>query len=201
MVRRREGLRATAPRGMAEEDEAALLARVATGDRGAPLEELYRRYEGRLYGLGLQRLGNQGLAEELVQETFVRLWQRAHRYDPDKGTVSAFLFGIARNIVVDLWRRRSSRPFELVAAADEPASGDVAEDVVEALTIRDALQALTPAHRQVLELFYGQDLKQSEIAELLGLPIGTVKSQIYYALRTFKLALQERGIQEYGIHA
>ena len=68
--------RSAADRALVE-DEAALLARVAAGDRGRPLEELYRRYEARLYGLGLRLLGDQGLAEELVQETFVRLWQQA----------------------------------------------------------------------------------------------------------------------------
>jgi hypothetical protein len=103
------------------EDEADLLARVAAGDRGAPLEELYRRYEVRLYGLGLRLLGDQGLAEELVQETFVRLWQQARRYDPARGSVGTFTFAIARRIAVDLWRRPSSRPFE--PAPSEPAAG------------------------------------------------------------------------------
>jgi RNA polymerase sigma-70 factor, ECF subfamily len=93
------------------EDEAALLARVATGDRGRPLEELYRRYEARLYGLGLRLLSDQGLAEELVQESFVRLWQQARRFDPARGSVGNFLFAIARRLAVDLWRRPSSRPF------------------------------------------------------------------------------------------
>ena len=176
------------------EDEAALLARVAAGDRGAPLEELYTRYEGRLYGLGLRLLGDQGLAEELVQETFVRLWQQARRFDPARGAVSTFLFAIARRLAVDLWRRPSSRPFEpeqgeAAAAADDPLDG-----VLESLAVRDAMQSLSPAHRQILELFYGQDRKQSEIAALLGLPLGTVKTRSYYALRALKLALQERGI-------
>ena len=62
------------------------------------------------------------------------------------------------------------------------------------LAVRDAMQSLSPAHRQILELFYGQDRKQTEIAELLGLPLGTVKTRSYYALRALKLALQERGI-------
>src|SRR5438105_460450 len=91
-------------------DEAALLARVAAGERGAPLSELYTRYEGRLYGLGLRLLGDEGLAEELVQETFVRLWRRADRFDADRGSVAAFIFTIARRIAIDLWRRPSSRP-------------------------------------------------------------------------------------------
>jgi len=175
------------------EDEAALLARVAAGDRGRPLEELYRRYEARLYGLGLRLLGDQGLAEELVQETFVRLWQQARRFDPARGSVGSFLFAIARRLAVDLWRRPSSRPFE-PEPQDQPASSDPVENLIQGLTIRDALQTLSPHHRQVLELYLLEDRKQSEIAELLGLPLGTVKTRAYYALRAFKLALQERGI-------
>jgi RNA polymerase sigma-70 factor (ECF subfamily) len=184
--------------------EAALLHRVAAGDRGAPLEELYHRYERTLYGLGLRLLGDQGLADELVQETFVRLWQQAGRYDPTRGTVGAFVFVIARRIAVDLWRRPSSRPFEPEPTAEEPAAAAPADRVIQELTIREALQTLSPDHRQVLELYYGQDRKQTEIAELLGLPVGTVKTRTYYALRAFKLALQERGIrgiQERGAHA
>lgn len=181
-------------------DEAELLAAVAAGDRGAPLEELYRRYGARLYGLGLKLLGDQGLAEELVQETFVRLWQQAGRFDPERGSVSAFLFTIARRIAVDLWRRPSSRPFEPPPAETAAQTGageaghDPVERVIEGLAVRDALQSLSPAHRQVLELFIGQDRKQAEIAQLLGLPLGTVKTRAYYALRALKLALQERGI-------
>jgi RNA polymerase sigma-70 factor (ECF subfamily) len=181
--------------GQVAADEAALLARVAAGDRGAPLEELYGRYERRLYGLGFRLLGDQGLAEELVQETFVRLWQQARRFDPARGTVSSFLFAIARRIAVDLWRRPSSRPFEPEPAeAEAAATHDPVNGVLEGLAVRDAMQSLSPAHRQILELFYGQDRKQSEIAELLGLPLGTVKTRSYYALRALKLALQERGI-------
>jgi len=175
-------------------DEADLLASVAAGDRGAPLEELYRRYGPRLYGLGLKLLGDRGLAEELVQETFVRLWQQAGRFDPARGTVSAFLFTIARRIAVDLWRRPSSRPFDPPPPESPAAGQDPVEGVIEGLAVRDAMQSLSPAHRQVLELFIGQDRKQAEIAQLLGLPLGTVKTRAYYALRALKLALQERGI-------
>jgi RNA polymerase sigma-70 factor (ECF subfamily) len=182
--------------GQTAADEAELLAAVAAGDRGAPLEELYRRYGPRLYGLGLRLLGDRGLAEELVQETFVRLWQQAGRFDPHRGSVSAFLFTIARRIAVDLWRRPSSRPFEPPppeAVAGEPGP-DPVERVIEGLAVRDALQSLSPAHQQVLELSIGQDRKQAEIAALLGIPLGTVKTRAYYALRALKLALQERGI-------
>jgi RNA polymerase sigma-70 factor (ECF subfamily) len=173
-------------------DESALLARVAAGDRGAPLAELYTRYEGRLYGLGLRLLGDEGLAEELVQETFVRVWRKADHYDPERGTAAAFIFTIARRIAIDLWRRPSSRP--LAAVVDDAASSDTVERLLVDLTVRDALESLTPAHREVLDLTFREDLRQADIAKRLGLPLGTVKTRSYYALRALKLALEERGL-------
>ena len=175
-------------------DDAALLARVAGGDWGEALAQLYDRYEKRLYGLGLRLLGDAGLAEELVQETFVRLWRQAARYDPGRGSVATFVFTIARRLAIDLWRRPSSRPFAPQPETEVPASGDPLADVIRGLTVRDALESLSPPHREVLELSYRGDLRQSEIAELLGIPLGTVKTRTYYALRALKLALEERGV-------
>jgi RNA polymerase sigma-70 factor, ECF subfamily len=173
-------------------EEAALLARVGAGDNGAPMRWLYRRYEARLYGYGLRRLGDPGLSEELVQETFVRLWQAAGRFEPERGTVRALLFGIASRVVADLWRRPSSRAH----APDPPeiAHDDgAADDVVLAVTVRDAMMSLSPAHREVLELVYDQDLKLADVAERLGLPLGTVKTRAYHGLRALRVALEERG--------
>ena len=175
------------------DDEAGLLRRVADGDRAGPLDELYRRYEGRLYGLGMRLLGDPGLAEELVQETFVRLWRKAGAFDPGRGTAGAFIITIARRIAIDLWRRPSSRPFVPEVAGGQ-AGGDAVDQLLVGLTVRDALDALSPAHREVLELAYSGDLRQHEIAARLGIPLGTVKTRTYYALRALKLALEERGI-------
>jgi RNA polymerase sigma-70 factor, ECF subfamily len=175
------------------DDEATLLRRVAAGDRGGPLDELYRRYEGRLYGLGIRLLGDSGLAEELVQETFVRLWRKAGSFDPARGSAGAFITTIARRIAIDLWRRPSSRPFA-PEAVDLRDAADVVDQLLVGLTVRDALDALSPAHREVLELAYAGDLRQHEIAARLGIPLGTVKTRTYYALRALKLALEERGV-------
>lgn len=174
-------------------DEAALLAQVAAGDRGAPLRQLYRSYERRLYGLGLKLLGDASLAEELVQETFVRVWRNAGKFDPDKGSVATFIFTIARRLAIDLWRRPSSRPFE-PESEDAAAPGDAMERVVVGLTVRHALDSLSPAHREVLELSYRRDLKQAQIADQLGVPLGTVKTRTFHALRALKAALQEAGV-------
>lgn len=173
--------------------DAALLAQVAAGDRTVALRELYQRYERRLYGLGVRLLGDPSLAEELVQETFVRLWRKAGQFDPDKGTAATFIFTAARRIAIDLWRRPSSRPFQ-PEAEDAAAPGDAMERVLVGLTVRHALDSLSPDHREVLELTYQHGLKQAEIAERLGVPLGTVKTRTYHALRGLKDTLREGGV-------
>lgn len=169
------------------------MARVAAGDCQDALGELYSRYERRLYGLGLKLLGDQSLAEELVQETFLRLWRNAAQFDPERGSVATYIFTIARRIAIDLWRRPSSRPFS-PEPADEAASGDPVERVLVGLAVRDALDSLSEDHRQVLELSYGRDMNQRAIAERLGVPLGTVKTRTYHGLRALKRALEARDI-------
>ena len=171
--------------------DAELLGAVADGDRGDPLRELYRRYASRVYGLGVQLLSERGLAEELVQETFVRVWRNAGRFDPARGSPATFIFTIARRLAIDLWRRPSSRPIEI---DPPPPSEDHVDRLVVGLGVRDALDSLTEPHRQVLELSYRDHLKQGEIAEKLGIPLGTVKTRTYHALRSLRSALEERGI-------
>jgi len=175
-----------------DDEEADLLARVATDDDEAALQALYRRYETRLYGFGLRLLGNGGLAEELVQESFVRLWQGARRFDPARGTVRGLLFTIARRVAIDLRRRPSSRAFA-PEAEDATAFEALADEVLLAVTVRDAMMSLSPAHREVLELVYDEDLRLSDVADRLDVPLGTVKTRSFYALRALRGALRERG--------
>jgi RNA polymerase sigma-70 factor (ECF subfamily) len=172
--------------------DAELLALVAAGDAGTPLRRLYARYERRLYGFGLRLLGEPGLAEELVQETWVRVWQSAPRFDPARGTVRALIFAIARRVAADLWRRPSTRPLG-AQLQDEGAVEAAADQVLLAVTVRDAMTSLSPAHREVLELVYDEDLKLAEIAGRLGVPLGTVKTRAHHALRALRRALEERG--------
>jgi RNA polymerase sigma-70 factor (ECF subfamily) len=172
-------------------EDADLLRAVGEGDRGEPMRELYRRYAARIYGLGMQLLSDRGLAEELVQETFVRLWRTADRFDPERGSPPSFIFAIARRLAIDLWRRPSSRP---LAVDDPPPADDHMDRVLLRLDVREALDSLSDAHRQVLELSYQGQLKQTEIAERLGIPLGTVKTRSFHAMRSLKAALDQRGI-------
>nr|MBA2638166.1 sigma-70 family RNA polymerase sigma factor [Solirubrobacterales bacterium] len=103
--------------------EARLLAEVASGEHGRPLAELYAQYATPLYRLGLRLLRERGPAEELVQETFVRLWQSAGRFDPEQASVRTFVFLVGRRVAVDLQRRAAARPpLASGDAGPEPAS-------------------------------------------------------------------------------
>lgn len=182
--------------------EATLLARLANGDREGPLIELYDRYGVHIYRLGLRLLGASGPAEELVQETFVRLWRSAGRFDPVEGTARAWVFLLARRTAVDLQRRAAARPPSALADADEradapgdPAWEDAADRALVGIEVRDALEGLSPKHREVLELSYDEGLSQSQIADRLGVPLGTVKTRTYHGLRALRDELDRRGLR------
>ncbi|MEO7664230.1 MAG: sigma-70 family RNA polymerase sigma factor [Candidatus Limnocylindrales bacterium] len=162
--------------------EAELVVAIAAGDVAA-IEALYDRVARPLYALGLRWLGDVGEAEELVQETFVRAWRQADRFDPARGRVGAWLFGIARHIATDRWRYRGRRPTVALDESIEHPRDDGLADLGDAWDVALALEHLPPAQREVLVMAYSHDLSQSEIAGALGIPLGTVKSRTYYALR------------------
>lgn len=112
-------------------EEAELVARIAAGESDAPMAELYRRYAGRLYRYGLQVLGNPGLAEEAVQECFVRLWRTAGQFDARRGSVVAYLIVLARSAAADVRKRPSSRP---LMALEETQAAPLPDSVDQILT-------------------------------------------------------------------
>jgi RNA polymerase sigma-70 factor (ECF subfamily) len=145
-----------------------------------------------------QRLcqGDRQRAEDLVQETLLRAWRHPMSMDPSRGSVRAWLFTTARNLAIDAWRRRSARVAEVVTDQLPEPLQDVneADRAVEAWTVAEALNQLTPAHREVLmECFY-QGRSVAEAAARLGVPPGTVKSRTHYALRALRVALEEAGV-------
>jgi RNA polymerase sigma-70 factor, ECF subfamily len=175
------------------QEDADLVARIAAGDAAAPMAELYRRYAGRLYRYGLQALGDAGLAEEMVQECFVRLWRTAGRFDAARGSVAAYLIVIGRSVAEDVRKRPSSRPLEQLDEAQLPPQLDSVDEILSGLMVREAVDSLSPAHRQVLMLAEA-GLTQSQIATRLGLPLGTVKTRTFHALRTLRAALARQGL-------
>jgi RNA polymerase sigma-70 factor (ECF subfamily) len=175
--------------------EGDLLVAIAGGDREA-LARLYDLYAGTLYGWGLRRLGEETLAEDLVQRVMLKVWRMAARHDPGRGSVRTWIFVMARTAVVDLLRERP----RAAPTADLPDREDVrVTDELDALlgaeVVRAALDRLHEDHRRVVELAYFGQLTQTEIAARLGIPLGTVKSRSYYALRALRLSLQELGVQ------
>ena len=158
-------------------------------DRAA--RELYRTYSDELYGFALRRLRDRGAAEEVVQDVFTRAWRHAGEFDPQRSSLRTWLYGIARNAVIDHERRRARRPAEAPEAAslDEPIERAVLRWQVEL-----ALGRLRSEHREVVALAHVQGLSVREIAARLGLAEGTVKSRTYYALQSLRLALEELGV-------
>ena len=174
--------------------DAELMQRVAAGDRSDALEELVCRYSGQIFGLGLRLHSDRGTAEELVQDTFVRVWRSADRYDPERGSVRTFVYAIAKRAAIDQRRRVASRPLPTVDVLDDADADEPYDRLITGLEVRAALGSLNPAHRETLELAYDEDLTQPQIAERLQIPLGTVKSRAHHALRALRAELEVRGV-------
>lgn len=174
-------------------EEAALVARIAEGDTGEPVAELYRRYGKRLYRFGVQHLGNEGLAEEMVQETFVRLWRTAARFDAGKGSVGTYLYVLARSAAADLHKRPSSRPLISDTDIQELPVPDNVDQILDSLIVREAVESLSAGHAEVIRLTQEEGLTQTQVAQRLNLPLGTVKTRTFHGMRALRAALAQRG--------
>jgi RNA polymerase sigma-70 factor (ECF subfamily) len=160
-----------------EISDGELITRVGSGDRTA-FEALYRRYSRPVFGLALRRLGDRGRAEEAVQETFASVWRAAGSYRPERGPGAPWLYAVARNAIVDNGRARREPPVEGVEEkADVDTPAERAESGWVAWRVHAALADLPDSERVVLELAYWGERSQSEIAEFLGIPLGTVKTR------------------------
>jgi len=171
--------------------DSELIERVADGDRPA-FEELYRRYAPAVLGLAVRRLGDRGRAEDAAQDAFVAIWRSAGTYDPGRGTGAPWLYAVARNAITDGLRRAPEPAAELEdRPGGEPDPADRAEASWTAWRVHRALEVLPPHERPVIELAYWRGLSQSEIAESLGIPLGTVKTRTRSALARLADALEE----------
>jgi len=168
-----------------------LIERVGGGDRRA-FEELHRRYARAVLGIALRRLGDRGRAEDASQEAFVAIWRSARTYDASRGSGAPWLYAVVRNAITDGLRRKSAPVVEL---EDEPGSNpdpsDEAEASWTAWRVHRALEVLPEHERPVIELAYWRGLSQSEVAERLGIPLGTVKTRTRSALARLADALEE----------
>jgi len=148
-----------------------------------------------LYRFALRSLGDRGLAEDAVQEAFVRGWQAADRFDESLGSLRTWLFAIIRNVVIDMSRARSVRPALSVNGDgnDQIVLDDDVERVLVAWQVEEALQKLSPEHRDALLEVHYKTRPYQDVARDLGVPVGTIKSRVYYALKAMRLALEELG--------
>lgn len=166
----------------------ALMRRVLEGDEDA-FADLYDLYADQVNGVTLSILRSPALAEEATHDVFLRLWQQPAAFDPARGTFAGWLLRVARNRAIDVLRHRREKSGngldnDVTSWVVDPAPGPEEEalDRLRREVVREALRALGPDHRQVLELAYFTGMSQSQIAAHLGRPLGTVKSQIRTAM-------------------
>lgn len=175
---------------MTSADESELIARVVRGDERAFLE-LYDRHASRVYGLTLRILNDPMLAEEATQDTFLKLWSRAREYITERGPFLPWLLTIARRVALDRLRLESRRP--MLSNSTDPEdiwqsipNLDTNTDEARWRSLYFAVQNLHPDQRAVIELAYYQGMSQSEIAAVLGLPLGTVKTRLRTAMQNLR---------------
>ncbi|MEU5851483.1 sigma-70 family RNA polymerase sigma factor [Saccharopolyspora shandongensis] len=138
--------------------------------------------------------GDRARAEDVVQETLLRAWRRPTVLDQSQRSARAWLFTVARRIVIDGWRSAASRAEVLTDIPPEPAPTDETDRAMQGWLVADALTELSPRHREVLALCFYQGMSVTDAAHRLGVPPGTIKSRTHYALRALRLALEERGV-------
>ena len=181
-------------RDLAHLSDEALVALVARGREDA-LAELYDRLGGVAYGLAFRVLRDEALAEDAVQEAFLALWRTAGGFLPERARASTWLLTLVHRRAVDTVRREQRRRAEPLEAAPEPSTRETAADDawlrLERERVQDAVRRLPDAQREALELAYYGGFTQSELAERLGEPLGTIKSRMFSGLARLRELLDE----------
>jgi len=158
------------------------------------LRTAWTAHADELYGFARRALGDPAAAEDALQETFVRAWRSADRYDPSR-PLRPWLFAILRNVVVDEARSRGLRPvpqdWRPRAFAGEPE--DTLDRAMDAWMVEEALRRINPDHRAVLVETYYRGRSYADVAARMGIPEGTARSRAFYGLRSLRLALDEMG--------
>jgi RNA polymerase sigma-70 factor, ECF subfamily len=172
-------------------DDTSLVARMQQRDPRA-LAEMYDRYGRVAYSLILRVVRDSGIAEDLVQETFLRVWNRIHGFDGQKGSIGPWLLAVARNRAIDYLRSTGGRERNAVEYEETGHPSlycDMEKDILssdKARVVKSAIQKLSPNQRQVIELAYFEGFSQTEMAERMGQPLGTVKTWVRTALKNLR---------------
>ena len=180
-----------------------LIAQVARGDTAA-YEMLYDRYCSAVMGLALKITGDRSLAEEVVQETFWRVWRKADLFQTQRGAFTSWFFGITRNLSIDVLRRQKTQiqPVDETEQIIEQAA-DPTTDVPETAWLREkhqqmraAIETLPKEQRSVIEMAYFRGMTRQEIAQVTGEPLGTIHTRARLALQKLREELQMQGFEE-----
>lgn len=181
------------PRSFAHLSDEAVVAMLARSDESA-LAELYDRFGRLAYGLALRVLRDEKLAEDAVQEAFLAAWRNADRFMPERGRAGTWLLTLVHRRAVDLVRREDRRRAEPLREGFEPAAESAEDDAwlrIERERVQLALKRLPDQQREALELAYYGGFTQSELAERLGEPVGTIKSRMFTGLARLRELLAE----------
>jgi RNA polymerase sigma-70 factor (ECF subfamily) len=176
--------RASPPR---PQDDQRILQSLARGET-APMGDLYDRYSGLVFSLVLRVIKDQALAEDLLQEVFLRVWRSAEKYRPELGSVKSWLSVIAHHCAIDEWRRRQKENAWIDIESEEIDVRFSTEDELSDPFIAGALRVLPGNQRQIVELAYYHGWTIDQIARQLDLPPGTVKSRIRLAMDKLRIA-------------
>jgi RNA polymerase sigma-70 factor, ECF subfamily len=173
-------------------EDAALIARLKRRDPQA-LAELYDRYGRAAYSLVLRVVRDQTVAEDLVQETFLRVWNRVHSIDSEKGAIGPWLLAVARNRAIDYLRSSAGRDRSATVELDEAGHAPLYHEMEAGILVSDqvrrvkaAMEKLAPNQRTVVELAYFEGLSQSEMSAKMGQPLGTIKTWVRTALQSLR---------------
>jgi len=164
-------------------------------DEVALMKQLHDEHSAALWGYSLSLTGHdRARAEDVVQETFLRAWRSRDVLERPGTSVRAWLFTVARNIVIDEWRTKRAHAETVVAEVPDAGESDRTDQVLLSWVVSEALTKLSEDHRAVILECYYRGRPVAEAAERLGIPPGTVKSRTHYALRALRLALEEMGV-------
>jgi RNA polymerase sigma-70 factor (ECF subfamily) len=166
----------------------------AGDDADAFLRSLYAEHSASMRSHAARMLSDPHQAEDVVQETMLRAWCKSDTLSPERGSVGGWLSKVAHNIAVDRLRAKRARPPEVDESYTDAATWSVtdhAEQAVDSVFVARALAKLTPSHRAVLYEVYFADRTCTEAAVVLGIPVGTVKSRLYHALRRLRVAIEQ----------
>lgn len=172
-----------------------LLSAVAGGDLDA-FSALYDIFERPVFSVALRATSDRQRAEEAVQDTFLKIWRKAEGFDPQKGAAQSWIFTIAKRSAIDVSRREQRAPMPTELSPVDAAAPDAIDELAAAWQVNVALSNLPADQRVVVDLFVLEGLTHAEVADRLGVPLGTVKTRIYAGLKRLRQTVQQRDTAE-----